>query len=130
MLQAFESKLMKNNHPELESGMIVRVHQKIREGDKERTQIFEGIIIKVVGSSPLNRSITVRKVVDGVGVEKIFPLQSSNVAKVEIKKKLQVRRSKLYFVRDPKRTKKLYEDHKDIFGKIEKKQPAEVTKKV
>ena len=86
--------------PELRSGMTIRVHQKITEGEKQRIQIFEGLIIKVSGGDGLNKSITVRKMVEGIGVEKIFPIFSPMIAKIEVKKKSQVRRAKLYYMRE------------------------------
>lgn len=95
----------------LKSGYTVRVHQKIREGDKERIQVFEGIIIKINSGSGVNKTITVRKVIDGIGVEKIFPLESPNIAKLEITKKSKVRRAKLYYLRGEEGKKvKLYEE--------------------
>lgn len=96
---------------DLRSGYTVRIHQKIREGDKERVQMFEGLIIKIGGGSPDSRTITVRKVVSGVGVEKIFPLRSPNVVKVDVVKKSKVRRAKLYYLRGKLGEKfKLYDE--------------------
>jgi len=96
---------------ELRSGYTVRVHQKIREGDKERLQAFEGVIIKIGSGSGVSKTFTVRKVVDGVGVEKIFPLLSPNIAKIDIVKKSRVRRAKLYYLRKKLGEKfKLYEE--------------------
>lgn len=86
--------------PELKPGYTVRVHQKIKEGDKERIQIFEGLIIKMSGGKGVGGTITVRKVTDGIGVEKIFPIHSPNIAKIEVKKIAKVRRAKLYYMRD------------------------------
>ena len=97
-LQEFQRKNLKKM-PELKSGMTIRVHQKIKEGEKERIQIFEGLIIKVSGGDGLNKTITVRKMVEGIGVEKIFPIYSPTIAKIEIKKKSQVKRAKLYYMR-------------------------------
>ena len=101
MIQEFENKSLKSALPELRSGYTVRVQQKIREGDKERLQAFEGLIIKISPGAGPNRTITVRKVVDGVGVEKIFPIHSPNVAKIDVTKKSKVRRAKLYYLRRP-----------------------------
>lgn len=98
-LQEFQRKAMKKV-PALKAGMTVRIHQKIKEGEKERIQIFEGLIIKISAGDGINKSITVRKVVEGVGVEKIFPIHSPIVTKIEVKKKSKVRRSKLYYMRE------------------------------
>ena len=86
--------------PELKTGYTVRVHQRIKEGEKERVQIFEGLIIKMNGGKGVGGTITVRKISDGIGVEKIFPIHSSNVVKIEVKKIAKVRRSKLYYMRE------------------------------
>ena len=85
--------------PPFRTGDTVRVHVRIREGDKERTQVFEGVVIRRRrgGSSG---SFTVRKVSYGVGVERIFPLDSPSVERVEIKSRGHVRRARLYFLRD------------------------------
>lgn len=85
---------------ELRPGMTVRVHQKINEGEKERVQVFQGIIIAMRGKTPQTKTITVRKVSFGVGVEKIYPLASPLVEKIEVVKIARVRRSKLYFLRN------------------------------
>lgn len=83
----------------MRAGYTVRIQQKIREGDKERLQAFEGLLIKINSGIGVGKTITLRKVVDGVGVEKIIPLHSPNVAKIEVTKKSRVRRAKLYFMR-------------------------------
>jgi large subunit ribosomal protein L19 len=85
--------------PEIKSGYTVRIYQKIKEGGKERIQAFEGLVIAVGHGEGVENSITVRKVVEGIGVEKIFPLHSSNITKIEVKKKARVRRAKLYYMR-------------------------------
>ena len=87
--------------PELRSGDTVRVHVKVREGDKERIQIFEGIIIGLHRGGA-RASFTVRKVSFGQGVERIFPLHSPTIAKVDVVRSARVRRAKLYFLRDLK----------------------------
>lgn len=114
MIQEFEKKWHKKDSTalivELKAGSTVRVHQKIREGDKERVQVFEGVVIKINSGYGVSKTFTVRKVVDGVGVEKIFPINSPNIPKIEIVKKSKVRRAKLYYMRDTKGGKvKLYE---------------------
>ncbi len=96
--------------PQLAPGMTVKVHQKIREisgeKEKERVQIFEGIIIALNRSRTPSPTITVRKVSEGVGVEKIFPLGAPSIVKIEPVKQARVRRAKLYYLRDyPKRLK-------------------------
>lgn len=85
--------------PEIKQGYTVRVHQKIKEGNKERIQVFEGLVIKVGHGEGIEKTITVRKIVQGIGVEKVFPIHSSNIKKIEIKKKAKVRRAKLYYMR-------------------------------
>jgi large subunit ribosomal protein L19 len=109
---------MKTTIPELRSGYTVRVSQKIREGDKERVQIFEGLITKIGSGNTVSKTITVRKVVDGVGVEKIYPLESPNVVKIEVVKKSRVRRAKLYYLSRKMGEKfKLYEmKEKEVAG--------------
>lgn len=99
MITEFEKQWQKDKLPELRPGYTVRVQQKIREGSKERLQAFEGIIIKMSSGAGVNKTITVRKIVDGVGVEKIFPLHSPNVAKIDVTKIAGVRRAKLYYLR-------------------------------
>ncbi|OIP81075.1 50S ribosomal protein L19 [Candidatus Peregrinibacteria bacterium CG22_combo_CG10-13_8_21_14_all_44_10] len=86
--------------PEIRTGYTVRVHQKIKEGGKERIQIFEGLIIKMGSGEGLDKTFTVRKIASGVGVEKIYPLYSNNIAKIEVVKKAKVRKSKLYYMRE------------------------------
>jgi large subunit ribosomal protein L19 len=82
------------------SGDIVRVHQKVIEGDKERIQIFEGMVIGIRGRDP-DKSFTVRKIASGgIGVERIFPVNSPWIIKVDVKKPGQVRRAKLGYVRE------------------------------
>jgi large subunit ribosomal protein L19 len=85
---------------DLRSGDTVRVWQKIKEGEKFRLQAFEGLVLARKHGKEAGGTFTVRKVVDGVGVEKIFPLYSPLIDKVEILRRSKVRRSKLYFVRE------------------------------
>ncbi len=91
---------LKADLPNLEPGQTVRVHQKVKEGEKERIQIFEGILIARQGGKGMNGSFTVRKISEGIGVERIFPLQTPTIAKVEVVKKAKVRRAKLYYLRN------------------------------
>ena len=85
--------------PEIRPGYTVRIHQKIKEGGKERVQAFEGLVIKVGHGEGPEKTITIRKIVQGIGVEKVFPIHSSGIKKIEVKKKAKVRRSKLYYMR-------------------------------
>ncbi|MBI2345477.1 MAG: 50S ribosomal protein L19 [Deltaproteobacteria bacterium] len=84
--------------PPFRAGDTVRVHTKIQEGDKERIQIFEGVVIGRRGAA-INASFTVRKVSYGIGVERIFPLHSPWVDRIEVKQRGKVRRAKLYYLR-------------------------------
>lgn len=90
---------VKEEVPVVEIGDTVKVHVKIREGEKERIQIFEGTVIARRGSG-VSETFTVRRVAYGVGVERVFPFHSPNVAKVEVVRHGRVRRSKLYYLRD------------------------------
>jgi large subunit ribosomal protein L19 len=86
--------------PEVKPGYTVRVHEKIQEGGKERVQIFEGLVISVHnGHIATDASFTVRRVVSGIGVEKVFALHSPSIEKIEVKKVAKVRRAKLFFLR-------------------------------
>lgn len=90
---------LKSEVPAIEIGDTVKVHVKIREGDKERIQLFEGTIIAIKGTG-ISKTFTVRRLSYGVGVERVFPVHSPNVAKVEVVRHGRVRRSKLYYLRD------------------------------
>ncbi len=104
-LNLVTNKYIKKELPEIKPGYTVRIHQKIKEGEKERIQIFEGVVIAIKhGLKNINSSITVRKVSEGIGVEKIIPVHSPNVIKIEVVKKSKARRAKLYYLR--KKSKK------------------------
>lgn len=83
--------------------MTVRVHQKIIEGTKERTQMFEGMILSLHGGTGLTATMTVRKIASGVGVERIFPIHSPFITKIEAVKQASVRRAKLFHLRTSKK---------------------------
>jgi large subunit ribosomal protein L19 len=89
------------NRPEMRSGDTVRVHVKVREGDKERIQVFEGMVIGLHRGG-VRATFTVRKVSFGQGVERIFPLHSPTIDRIEVVRGAKVRRAKLYFLRDLK----------------------------
>lgn len=120
MIREFEQKWQKAGIPELRPGYTVRVSQKIREGDKERIQVFEGLVIKINSGTGVGKTVTLRKVVDGIGVEKIIPLHSPNIAKMEVTKKSRVRRAKLYYIRGKLGERfKLYDEKPEGHGKKE-----------
>ena len=98
-LRLISDSSLKAEVPEIKVGSTVRVHVKIREGERERIQVFEGTIIAMKGSG-ISSTFTVRRVSYGVGVERVFPVHSPNVAKVEVIRNGKVRRSKLYYLRD------------------------------
>lgn len=99
IIKEIEKEQLKNEVPAFEVGDTVKVHGKIKEGEKERIQIFEGVVLKIQNGS--NRTtFTVRKTSNGVGVEKTWPLHSPNVEKVEVVRKGKVRRAKLNYLRD------------------------------
>lgn len=91
---------MKASVPAVKTGHTVRVTQKIKEGSKERLQIFEGLVIKTHGNGGLNSTITVRKISEGVGVEKVFPLHAPTITEIQIVKIAKIRRAKLYYMRE------------------------------
>ena len=97
-LQAFVSEQLKTEVPEVNIGDTVKVHDLIKEGTRERIQIFEGTIIAIKHTG-INKSVTVRRISYGVGVEKTFPVHSPNIAKFEIVRNGKVRRAKLYYLR-------------------------------
>ncbi|MBU2265180.1 50S ribosomal protein L19 [Patescibacteria group bacterium] len=85
--------------PEIKAGQTVKVYQRVKEGNKERVQPFEGLVIAVKHGQGLDGTFTVRKIASGVGVEKIYPLHSPTIDKIEVLKKANVRRAKLYYMR-------------------------------
>ncbi len=99
IIKSIEHEQLKNKIPELKVGNTVKVHQRIKEGNRERIQVFEGIIIKKQGGG-LNATFTVRKLAYGVGVEKTFLVHSPLVEKVELVRVGKARRAKLYYLRD------------------------------
>jgi large subunit ribosomal protein L19 len=99
ILKSIEHEQMKNRIPELNIGSTVRVHVRIKEGNKERIQVFEGIIIKKQGGG-VNSTFTVRRISYGVGVEKTFLVHSPMIEKVEVVRVGKARRAKLYYLRD------------------------------
>jgi len=99
LIQGIEKKFINKKTPILRPGYQVRVHQKIKEGNKERIQVFEGMVISMNAGHGASKTFTVRKVVQGIGVEKIFPVYSPRIAKIEVKKTFKVRRGKLTYLK-------------------------------
>ena len=98
LVKVLAEQQIKSDLPELKVGDTVKVHQKIKEGNRERIQVFEGTIIAIKHSG-INKSVTVRRISYGVGVEKTFPVHSPNIAKFEVVRHGKVRRAKLYYLR-------------------------------
>ena len=98
--QAYIQSLATRTLPDVKVGDTVRVHQRIKEGEKSRIQIFEGIIIARKHGRENGASITVRKISQGVGIERIFPLHLPTVEKIDVTRRTKVRRAKLYYLRD------------------------------
>lgn len=100
LLEKYKTKHAKKNIPSIRSGDVIRVHERIKEGKKERIQVFEGIVISIHGGKILDATFCVRKISFGIGVEKIFPLHSPKIIKIETIKKIRSRKSKLYYLRN------------------------------
>ena len=99
LIKALNEKQLQNDVPQVEVGDTVRVHVKVKEGARERVQVFEGTVIAKKHGG-INETFTVRRVSYGVGVEKVFPLYSPAIEKVETIRRGKVRRAKLYYLRD------------------------------
>jgi len=126
--EIFNQKQLKKNIPDIKPGDTVRIYQKKEGKEKEKSQIFEGLVIAVKHGKGISGTITVRKVISGIGVERIFPLHSPLIEKIEIVKRAKVRRAKLYFLRKArgKRGKlKKKELSEAIVWEEEKSQPSE-----
>ncbi len=101
-LQKFIKPQLKDDVPDIRPGDIVQVYQKIKEGKKEKTQMFKGLVLARKHGKGAGATITVRKVISEIGVEKIFPIHSPSIEKIEIVKRSKVRRAKLYYLRTAK----------------------------
>ena len=119
IIKSIEHEQLKNKIPELKVGNTVRVHVRIKEGNKERIQVFEGIIIKVQGGG-VNKTFTVRKISYGVGVEKTFLVHSPLVEKVEVVRVGKARRARLFYLRD--RVGKAAKTKEQIGARIENRE--------
>ncbi len=101
-IEAFTKPYLNEKLPKIQPGSTVRVHQKIEEGDKKRIQVFEGIVIAKKHGKGISATITVRKIISGIGVERTYPIHSPNIDKIEVVKNSKVRRAKLYYLRNVK----------------------------
>ncbi len=101
VMKMIEEREIKTQPPAFRSGDSVKVHVKVREGEKDRIQIFQGTVISIRGGGT-GSTFTVRKISDGVGVERVFPLHSPIIGKIEVVRRGRVRRSKLYYLRERK----------------------------
>tara|TARA_Y100000310_G_C20448296_1_gene699485 strand:- start:12 stop:530 length:519 start_codon:yes stop_codon:yes gene_type:complete len=101
-METFNKSNLKSRIPDVQPGDTIRVHQKIKEGDKERIQVFEGVVLARKHGTGINATITVRKVSQGVAVERVFPIHAPMIEKIEIAKRSKVRRAKLYYLRTAK----------------------------
>ena len=101
-MENFIKTQLKKDLPDIRPGDTIKVHQKIKEGDKERIQVFDGLVIAKKHGKGISATITVRKVLQGVGVERIFPIHSPIINKIEIIKRGKTRRAKLYYLRTAK----------------------------
>lgn len=151
LIQAFEKNQIRQKFPDIRPGDTVRIHQKIKEliisetktkkkeaaKEKEKIQVFEGIVLYVRGGKGLNGTFCVRKVSNGVGVEKIFPIHLPSIVKIEVVKRSKVRRAKLFYLRRREqkaarlREKKISEELKKtlLFESEELKRKTEENKK-
>ena len=119
IIKSIEHEQLKNKIPDLHIGDTIRVHQRIKEGNRERIQVFEGIIIKKQGGG-VNQTFTVRRVAYGVGVEKTFLIHSPLVEKIEVVRVGKSRRAKLYYLRD--RIGKAAKTKENLAARIENKE--------
>ena len=119
IIKSIEHEQLKDKIPDLKVGDTVRVHQKIKEGNRERIQVFEGIIIKKQGGG-VNATFTVRRIASGVGVEKTFLVHSPLMEKVELVRVGKARRAKLYYLRD--RVGKAAKTKEQIGARIENRE--------
>lgn len=99
IIESVERNQLRNDIPNFDAGDTVRVHTRIREGDKERVQVFEGVVLRVKKAG-LRTTFTVRKISYGIGVERIFPLHSPRIEKIEVVTGGRVRRARIYYLRN------------------------------
>lgn len=124
----FIKTFLKKEIPDVQPGDEVKVFQKIKEKDKEKIQVFEGVIIAKKHGKEIGATITVRKVIGGVGVERIFPLHLPTIEKIEITRRSKIRRAKLYYLREAK-GKKARLKRKEFVEVVVEEKPKEKVEK-
>jgi len=123
-----EKLYLRSDLPEIRPGDTVKVYQKIKEGEKVRTVAFEGLVIARKHGRELGATFTVRRVVDGIGVERIFPFHSPTIEKIEVLRRSKVRRAKLYYLRE-KAAREIRKKIKEIWQEtVQREQSAMETK--
>ena len=100
LIKKIQEPFMQKDREQIKTGMEVEVHQIIKEGNKERIQKFKGLVIKTAGKSPLEKTITVRRKIWAFGVEKVFPIHTSNIQKIDILRQFKVKRKSIKFIRE------------------------------
>jgi len=129
-IEIFNQLQLKKDLPDIRPGDTVRVYQKIQgEGNKGKSQVFEGLIIARKHGKGLSGTVTVRKIISGIGVEKIFPIHSPLIEKIEILKRGKVKRAKLYYLRKAKGKKARLKKKEFIEATVEKELGATASKK-
>ena len=129
-IEKFNQEQLKKGLDDIRPGDTIKVHQKIKEKDKQRIQVFEGLVLARKHGKGISATITVRKLVSGIGVERVFPLHSPNIEKIEIVKRGKVRRAKLYYLRKAKGKKarlKKVDFEQSVIQKT--KEPAQIEEK-
>ncbi|MFH1036798.1 MAG: 50S ribosomal protein L19 [Patescibacteria group bacterium] len=129
-IEIFNKNSTKSGLPDIRPADMVRVYQKIKEGGKDKIQEFEGLVLAVKHGKGISGTVTVRKVASGVGVERIFPIHSPNIEKIEILKRGKVRRAKIYYLREArgKKARLKREEYKAVLPQEETPVTAEESK--
>jgi large subunit ribosomal protein L19 len=123
MITSIEKAHIRSDIPEFRAGDTLRIAQKIKEGDKERAVSFEGLVIARKHGTGPSATFTVRKVIDGIGVERIFPLHSPLTTKITVVRRAKVRRAKLYYIRE-KAAREVRRKMKSIYQEVPKAEEA------
>lgn len=124
-LAEFEKTYLRTDIPQINPGDTVKIFQKIKEGNKERLQPYEGLVIARKHGKGISATITVRKVSGGIGVERIFPIHSPTIQSIEVLRRSHVRRAKLYYIRDRAAKEARRKMKSELVTATTKKEPAE-----